>query len=117
MDMSSIRDQVSNLTMYDIKAGVRKVQNGKSGSRLSLGRKQREYLFPWVYSFPSNYVCYSLLGLLFVDCCADLLLCLAVMNYTEMEAKVRLVDSYTVNSLWRKDAYSTDCLGPRSYEQ
>ncbi|KAI9659004.1 MAG: Epsin-3, clathrin recruitment and traffic between the Golgi and endosome [Bathelium mastoideum] len=40
MDFNSIRDQVSNLTLYDLKAGVRKVQN-------------------------------------------------AVMNYTEMEAKVR----------------------------
>ncbi|KAI1128774.1 hypothetical protein F5Y10DRAFT_239869 [Nemania abortiva] len=40
MDLSSLKDQVSNLTLYDIKAGVRKVQN-------------------------------------------------AVMNYTEMEAKVR----------------------------
>ncbi|PVI02150.1 ENTH-domain-containing protein [Periconia macrospinosa] len=40
MDFSSLKDQVSNLTLYDLKAGVRKVQN-------------------------------------------------AVMNYTEMEAKVR----------------------------
>ncbi|KAJ5989249.1 Golgi to endosome transport protein (Ent3) [Penicillium waksmanii] len=40
MDMNSIKDQVSNLTLYDLKAGVRKVQN-------------------------------------------------AVMNYTEMESKVR----------------------------
>ncbi|KAI1119005.1 hypothetical protein F5Y14DRAFT_396168 [Nemania sp. NC0429] len=40
MDLSSLRDQVSNLTLYDLKAGVRKVQN-------------------------------------------------AVMNYTDMEAKVR----------------------------
>ncbi|KAL1966578.1 hypothetical protein VTN77DRAFT_3989 [Rasamsonia byssochlamydoides] len=40
MDFASLRDQISNLTLYDIKAGVRKVQN-------------------------------------------------AVMNYTEMEAKVR----------------------------
>ncbi|KAL9104505.1 MAG: hypothetical protein Q9163_000536 [Psora crenata] len=40
MDLNSIKDQVSNLTLYDLKAGVRKVQN-------------------------------------------------AVMNYTEMEAKVR----------------------------
>ncbi|KAE8349328.1 hypothetical protein BDV28DRAFT_141464 [Aspergillus coremiiformis] len=40
MDLSNIKDQVSNLTLYDLKAGVRKVQN-------------------------------------------------AVMNYTEMEAKVR----------------------------
>lgn len=28
MDINSIRDQVSNLTLYDLKAGVRKVQNG-----------------------------------------------------------------------------------------
>lgn len=29
MDLNTIKDQVSNLTLYDIKAGVRKVQNGK----------------------------------------------------------------------------------------
>lgn len=28
MDLNSIKDQVSNLTLYDLKAGVRKVQNG-----------------------------------------------------------------------------------------
>jgi len=28
MDFSKIQEQVSNLTLYDIKAGVRKVQNG-----------------------------------------------------------------------------------------
>lgn len=28
MDFSSLKDQVSNLTLYDLKAGVRKVQNG-----------------------------------------------------------------------------------------
>ena len=28
MDFSSLKEQVSNLTLYDIKAGVRKVQNG-----------------------------------------------------------------------------------------
>lgn len=39
MDFSNIKDQVSNLTLYDIKAGVRKVQNGKS-SRAS-GWNQR----------------------------------------------------------------------------
>lgn len=27
MDFSSLKEQVSNLTLYDIKAGVRKVQN------------------------------------------------------------------------------------------
>lgn len=29
MDFSNIKDQVSNLTLYDLKAGVRKVQNGE----------------------------------------------------------------------------------------
>jgi hypothetical protein len=29
MDFASLKDQVSNLTLYDIKAGVRKVQNGQ----------------------------------------------------------------------------------------
>jgi hypothetical protein len=29
MDLTSLKDQVSNLTLYDLKAGVRKVQNGK----------------------------------------------------------------------------------------
>lgn len=28
MDLSKIQDQVSNLTLYDLKAGVRKMQNG-----------------------------------------------------------------------------------------
>jgi epsin len=28
MDLNNIKKQVSNLTLYDIKAGVRKVQNG-----------------------------------------------------------------------------------------
>lgn len=29
MDLNSLKDTVSNLTLYDIKAGVRKVQNGE----------------------------------------------------------------------------------------
>jgi epsin len=29
MDFESLKNQVSNLTLYDIKAGVRKVQNGR----------------------------------------------------------------------------------------
>lgn len=33
MDFSSLKEQVSNLTLYDIKAGVRKVQNGRRISR------------------------------------------------------------------------------------
>lgn len=53
MDISNIRDQVSNLTLYDLKAGVRKVQNGMSSSPLSLGRRQRGCLFLWHMLFPS----------------------------------------------------------------
>lgn len=34
MDFESLKTQVSNLTLYDLKAGVRKVQNG--GSKGSL---------------------------------------------------------------------------------
>ena len=33
MDFNSLKDQVSNLTLYDIKAGVRKVQNGTGKKR------------------------------------------------------------------------------------
>lgn len=29
MDFNSLKDTVSNLTLYDVKAGVRKVQNGE----------------------------------------------------------------------------------------
>ena len=36
MDLSNLRDQVSNLTLYDIKAGVRKVQNGEIQMSLAL---------------------------------------------------------------------------------
>ena len=35
MDLNSLKDQVSNLTLYDIKAGVRKVQNGIIDAPLS----------------------------------------------------------------------------------
>jgi hypothetical protein len=31
MDLNNIKKQVSNLTLYDLKAGVRKMQNGKVG--------------------------------------------------------------------------------------
>ena len=33
MDFSSLKDQVSNLTLYDLKAGFRKAQNGANGSK------------------------------------------------------------------------------------
>ena len=29
MDLASLKEQVTNLSLYDLKAGVRKVQNGK----------------------------------------------------------------------------------------
>lgn len=56
MDLNSLKDQVSNLTLYDLKAGVRKVQNGKMRWKDQFG-----------LSLQKNLV--------------------AVMNYTEMEAK------------------------------
>jgi hypothetical protein len=38
MDWNDIRNQVSNLSVYDLKAGVRKVQNGKPPcSHVTLG--------------------------------------------------------------------------------
>jgi len=55
MDFESLKNQVSNLTLYDLKAGVRKVQNGRKSplaKRIALTAA-------------------------------------AVMNLTEMEAKVR----------------------------
>lgn len=33
MDLNNIKKQVSNLTLYDIKAGVRKMQNGRAFRR------------------------------------------------------------------------------------
>ena len=58
MDFASLKDQVSNLSLYDLKAGVRKVQNGKHVMKVQV---------------PIGFI-------------GDLVL--AVMNYTEMEAKV-----------------------------
>ena len=61
MDFNSLKEQVSNLSLYDLKAGVRKVQNGTSlesildVTQLTISRQ-------------------------------------AVMNFTEMEAKVRVDD-------------------------
>ena len=64
MDLNSLKDQVSNLTLYDLKAGVRKVQNGES----TIGTT--------------------------AEATADMSL-LAVMNYTEMEAKVGIDGFYS----------------------
>ncbi len=58
MNLDSLKDQVSNLTLYDLKAGVRKVQNGRP--------TLREVTQPA-----------KLTGAI-----------AAVMNYTEIEAKV-----------------------------
>lgn len=80
MDLNSLKDQVSNLTLYDLKAGVRKVQNGEL---LSSGTRWTKL----------------------TDAIA------AVMNYTEMEAKVCKRDPEAPHS----------CLavikGPRSHKQ
>ena len=63
MDLSSLKDQVSNLTLYDLKAGVRKVQNGECPTGIT------------------------------AEATADMPF-LAVMNYTEMEAKVAISGLY-----------------------
>jgi epsin len=34
MDLNSLKDQVSNLTLYDLKAGFRKAQNGMLRGRV-----------------------------------------------------------------------------------
>jgi hypothetical protein len=53
MDFASLKEQVSNLTLYDIKAGVRKVQNGKLINRcqfgFTLGEFEEEDLLECVY--------------------------------------------------------------------
>lgn len=64
MDLNSLKDQVSNLTLYDIKAGVRKVQNGMCDLV-----QRFQLLEHKLRNVP------------------------AVMNYTEMEAKVRIAAS------------------------
>lgn len=76
MDLQSLKDQVSNLTLYDIKAGVRKVQNG-----------EHSRLYTSALAFNSRLP--------------------AVMNYTEMEAKVR---EATNNDPWGcPSTVSTSC--------
>lgn len=48
MDFSSLKEQVSNLTLYDLKAGVRKVQNGMLFDCVS----STIYIFPVTNHFP-----------------------------------------------------------------
>ena len=40
MDFNNLKDAVSNLTLYDIKANVRKVQNGRSPATVLCRRCQ-----------------------------------------------------------------------------
>lgn len=35
MDLASLKEAAANLTLYDLKAGVRKVQNGKESATAS----------------------------------------------------------------------------------
>lgn len=69
MDFSNLQDKVSNLSLYDLKAGVRKVQNGKS-TQFGIALAVFHY-----FEIPGYRA----------DRCV-----IAVMNYTEMEAKVRI---------------------------
>lgn len=61
MDFDSLKNQVASISLYDIKAGFRKAQNGKYHLR------RQVYI--------------------------NELTSIAVMNYTEMEAKVSLSTS------------------------
>ena len=70
MDLDNIKSQVANLTLYDVKAGWRKAQNGKPSAR-SVFPTERDRRTNTLYA--------------------------AVMNYTEMEAKVR---EATNNNPW-----------------
>lgn len=52
--MDNIKDQVSNLSLYDIKAGVRKVQNGMSAVIITMS------ISPELWTqFPSFPQCYK----------------------------------------------------------
>lgn len=70
MDLGSLKEQVTNLSLYDLKAGVRKVQNGKPTHAKASMTRLRTLKLTWAF--------------------------LAVMNYTEMEAKVGGLLSVTV---------------------
>lgn len=74
MDLSNIKDQVSNLSLYDLKAGVRKVQNGMWALQ--------SLTTPCSVVWSQAIVSWSCVG---TDRSA-----IAVMNYTEMESKVRI---------------------------
>lgn len=86
MDFNSLKDQVSNLSLYDIKAGVRKVQNGTWFDQ--------EYKS--VYE-ACQYLSHQLLSFHLTDS----VIRLAMMNYTEMEAKVGAFSAiwYTAQAL------------------
>ena len=69
MDFNSLKDQVSNLTLYDLKAGVRKVQNGEF-THASSGKQ-------WCLSDPFEYSCYELYG----DGVEGMAICSLVNNF------------------------------------
>ncbi|CAG8249458.1 unnamed protein product [Penicillium nalgiovense] len=48
MDFSNLKDQVSNMSLYDLKAGVRKVQNDRIDLRVSY--KLRKLIWPFRHS-------------------------------------------------------------------
>ncbi len=75
MDLASLREAAANLTLYDLKAGVRKVQNGRSSVQPAGSTLTVELV--------------------------------AVMNYTEMEAKVR---EATNNEPWVSTPEPCQCL-------
>lgn len=41
MNFDSLKDQVSNLTVYDLKAGVRKMQNGRCDRLFQIGPQSK----------------------------------------------------------------------------
>ena len=62
MDFASIKDQLSNLSLYDVKAAVRKAQNGTVWLNRNVEKGR-----------------------------ANVLVLVVVMNFTDMEAKVRVI--------------------------
>ena len=50
MDFNTLKDQVSNLTLYDVKAGVRKVQNGENLETLGSVKDEERLTWTWQLS-------------------------------------------------------------------
>ena len=75
MDLQSIKEQIAGLSLYDVKAAVRKAQNGNK----------------WFCPVHP-------LGCVM----ANTVLCSVVMNYTEMEAKVSSRLQLFLSSSWAR---------------